>query len=366
MNRVLAVRLDSDGDVLITGPAIRALASTADRVDLLVSPVGRAAAGLLPKVDEILTFDAPWTGYQPADFDNAAFRAITGRLRRRRYTRAVIFTSFHQSPLPMALLARLARIPFVAGTSVDYPGSLLDIRHQRPAGHEVDAALDLAVAAGGKLPAGDDGRLQIRCMPVDSGLIRNTLPADGRYIVVHPGASVPARSLTAEHAAAIVAALSGAGWPVVVTGGPADGELTRHAAGTAGLNLAGRTDLPGLAAVLAGAACVVVGNTGPAHLAAAVGTPVVSLFSPVVPAERWRPYGVPTILLGDQREACRNSRARTCPVAGHPCLSRVPVAAVVDAVNQLVMTGGPTAVDLQGNRPSTSVPGAVSDTLGAA
>ena len=58
-------------------------------------------------------------------------------------------------------------------------------------------------------------------------------------------------------------------------------------------------DLAGLAAVLAGAGVVVVGNTGPAHLAAAVRTPVVSLFAPVVPAERWRPWGVPGTLLGD-------------------------------------------------------------------
>ena len=50
MNRVLAVRLDSDGDVLITGPAIRALANTADRLDVLVSPAGRAAAELLPGI----------------------------------------------------------------------------------------------------------------------------------------------------------------------------------------------------------------------------------------------------------------------------------------------------------------------------
>jgi len=80
---------------------------------------------------------------------------------------------------------------------------------------------------------------------------------------------------------------------------------------------------------------VVVGNTGPAHLAAAVGTPVVSLFSPVVPAVRWRPWGVRHELLGDQRAACAGSRARVCPVAGHPCLDGVAVAEVVAAVERL-------------------------------
>jgi ADP-heptose:LPS heptosyltransferase len=100
-------------------------------------------------------------------------------------------------------------------------------------------------------------------------------------------------------------------------------------------DLGGRVDLAGLAEVLAGAEVVVVGNTGPAHLAAAVGTPVVSLFSPVVPAERWRPWGVRHVLLGDQEAACAGSRARICPVPRHPCLDGVPVGEVVAAVERL-------------------------------
>src|SRR5206468_627103 len=87
----------------------------------------------------------------------------------------------------------------------------------------------------------------------------------------------------------------------------------------------GRLDLPALAATLRGAGVVVAGNTGPAHLAAAVGTPVVSLFAPVVPAVRWAPYGVPVALLGDQDAPCAGSRARVCPVPGHPCLADVDV-----------------------------------------
>jgi ADP-heptose:LPS heptosyltransferase len=79
----------------------------------------------------------------------------------------------------------------------------------------------------------------------------------------------------------------------------------------------------------------VVGNTGPAHLAAAVGTPVVSLFAPTVPAVRWRPWQVPHQLLGDQAALCANSRARVCPVQGHPCLRSVTVDDVLEAVEEL-------------------------------
>jgi hypothetical protein len=114
--------------------------------------------------------------------------------------------------------------------------------------------------------------------------------------------------------------------------------LTAAVAGRAGIDLGGRTTLAELAAVLAGATAVVVGNTGPAHLAAAVGTPVVSLFAPVVPAVRWAPHGIPHIVLGDQAAPCRDTRARVCPVPGHPCLATVTADDVVRAVARLALT----------------------------
>ncbi len=106
-------------------------------------------------------------------------------------------------------------------------------------------------------------------------------------------------------------------------------------AGGDGIDLGGRTSFAQLAGVLATASAVVVGNTGPAHLAAAVGTPVVSLFAPVVPASRWAPYRVPHELLGEQDAPCRDSRARVCPVPGHPCLDSVTARDVVPAVERL-------------------------------
>jgi ADP-heptose:LPS heptosyltransferase len=131
---------------------------------------------------------------------------------------------------------------------------------------------------------------------------------------------------------------------VVVTGGPDERALTAAVAGTAGVDLGGRTDLAQLSGVLAGASAVVVGNTGAAHLAAAVDTPVVALFAPVVPAVRWRPYGVPHVLLGDQQAPCRGSRARFCPVPGHPCLSSVTAEAVLAAVTRLTRAAVDQAV----------------------
>lgn len=347
MARVLAVRLDSDGDVLLTGPAVRALAAVADHVDLLVSPAGAQAAGLLPGVDRVHVFDAPWSGFAPPPVDVPATDALVTALRAARYDRAVVFTSFHQSPLPTALLLRLAGVPWIAATCEDYPGSLLDVRHHRPAGlHEVEAALDLARAAGGALPPDDDAALAVRRPLPD---VRPLVPS-GPYVVVHPGASVPSRAPTPDVVAGIVAALAAAGRHVVLTGGPAERGLVAGVAAASGTrrvtDLAGRTDLAQLAGVLARAEAVVVGNTGPAHLAAVVGTPVVSLFAPVVPSDRWAPWGVPTVLLGDQGAPCAGSRARQCPVPGHPCLDVDParVVAAVDALAGPVPVPAPEEV----------------------
>ncbi|NES15556.1 MULTISPECIES: HAD-IIIA family hydrolase [Micromonospora] len=329
---VLVVRSDSAGDVLVTGPGIRAVAAGAERVVLLCGPRGRAAAELLPGVDEIIEWRLPWIDGDPEPVDRADIRALTDRLAGVGAAEAVIFTSFHQSPLPLALLLRLAGVPRISAISDDYPGSLLDVRHRVPVGvPEPERALSLAAAAGFALPADDEPGLRLR-----HELTGPTpgLPA-GEYVVVHPGSSVPARACPPRRCAEIVAALAADGHRVVVTGGPGERELTALVAAAGGTDLGGGTDLAGLARILAGARCLVVGNTGPAHLAAAVGTPVVSLFAPTVPFGQWGPYRVPTVRLGDAGAPCRDTRAAVCPVAGHPCLTRVDPADVVAAVRAL-------------------------------
>ncbi|MFI6436336.1 glycosyltransferase family 9 protein [Streptomyces sp. NPDC050759] len=325
--KALVTRLDSFGDVLLAGPAVRAVAARADTVTMLVGPRGASAARLLPGVDDILVWDAPWVGLDPPPVGRGEVELLVDTIDADT---ALILTSFHQSPLPTALLLRLAGVGHIAADSEDYPGSLLDVRHHRaPHAHEAQAALDLAEAAG--FPRVDDGRLRVLPPPAATAVT-----GPGPYVVLHPGASVPARAWSRERSAEAVRELAEAGHRLVVTGGPDERDLTAYVAGEHGLDLGGRTGAEELAGVLAGADAVVTGNTGPAHLAAAVGTPVVSLFAPVVPAERWRPYGVPYVLLGDQLAPCADTRARTCPVPGHPCLESVTGHDVVAAVEKLM------------------------------
>jgi ADP-heptose:LPS heptosyltransferase len=341
--RILAARLDSAGDVLLAGPAVRAAAAGGARVTLLCGPRGREAAALLPGVDEVIVFTAPWIVADPPPVDPAAVTDLAEELAARRIDEAFVLTSFHQSALPLALLLRLAGCPVIAAVSDDYPGSLLDVRHHVPDDvHEVERGLSLLATRGHRLPAGDDGRLRVR----RSGRLHPAAAALGGYVAVHPGAAVSARAWAPERCAALVDALVGAGRPVVVTGGAGEEALVARVAGRPRpgvVALAGAVDLAGLAEVLAGAGAVVCGNTGPAHLAAAVGTPVVSLYAPTVPAVRWRPWRVEHRLLGDQEIGCRGCRARVCPVPGHPCVDTVPVAAVVAAVEELAPRPAPVA-----------------------
>ncbi|MGY1834671.1 glycosyltransferase family 9 protein [Blastococcus sp. SYSU DS0510] len=337
---VLVARLDNAGDVLLQGPLVRAVAHGADRVVFLAGPSGAAAAELLPGVDEVWTWACPWIlgDAPPVDADDLA--ALTDRVRALAPDEAVISTSFHQSPLPLALVLRTAGVPRISAISVDYPGALLDVRHRVEDDlPEPERALSLARAAGFELPAGDDGRLAVR-RPLPPVAHPSAVEPRGHdlspgYIVLHPGASVPARAWPARRCAEAVEALADAGHRVLVTGGPAERALTASVAGDRGVDLGGETSLAQMAALLDGADAVVVGNTGPAHLAAAVGTPVVSLFAPVVPAVRWAPYGVPSVLLGDQSAPCAGTRARECPVPGHPCLTEVTASDVVAAVEKL-------------------------------
>jgi ADP-heptose:LPS heptosyltransferase len=345
---VLAVRADSLGDMLLMGPAFRAIADGAS-LTVLAGPLGAVAAGALPGVERVITHELAWIAAEPGPLTSRSFDALLDHIKRLGPDEAIVFTSFHQSALPTALALRLAGVPRVGAISADYAGSLLDVRHHVADDiHEVERALSLAEAMGYVLPPGDDGRLAIDVPRPSRGVMRDSVPS----VVVHPGASVPARAWAPERARALVEQLASRGYRVSVTGASHERRLTAFVAGhTPGVSdLGGTTSFDALAGLMREACVVVTGNTGPAHLAAAVGTPVVSLFAPTVPAVRWRPWGVPHRLLGYQDVPCRGCRARRCPVPGHPCLDVSPEA-VVRAVESLVaVEPDPALADVVGMR----------------
>jgi ADP-heptose:LPS heptosyltransferase len=334
MSTAVVARLDSAGDVLITGPAVRAVAARHDRVIFLAGPRGRDAANLLPGVDEIVEWQAPWVDFDSPDLTADHVEALVKQLRDIAADRVYVFTSFHQSPLPLALVCRMAGVPWVGAICEDYPGSLLNLRHHvDPDVPEPLRALSLAVAGGCRLPRGDDGALRILAGPAVPDDVAELI-GGGPYVVFHPCAAVPARMPTPARSAEMVSALTEAGCRVVVTGADSERHVTAQVARSGAADLGGRTTLAELAAVFTGAQVVVVPNTGPAHLAAAVGVPMVSLFAPVVPAAQWSPYGDAVTMLGDQDAPCRGTRARVCPVLRHPCLDGITDEELLAAVGE--------------------------------
>lgn len=154
---VLVARMDRAGDVLLAGPAIRAVAAGAREVVLLIGPYGRAAAELLPGVSRVVEWRTPWIDAAAPPVTSPHVLRLLRVIRDVAPEQALILTSLHQSPLPLALLLRLAGTTRIAAISADYPGSLLDVRHvvdedvDLP---EPERMLGLAGAAGFELPEG--------------------------------------------------------------------------------------------------------------------------------------------------------------------------------------------------------------------
>ncbi len=159
-------------------------------------------------------------------------------------------------------------------------------------GLEIRRLLRLTEFLGLPTPSED---LEFPLLPQDFEEVdRLTAPGGlrpGKYVCVHPGASTPARRWPAGHFASVAAALSGRGLGVVLTGTAAEAGLTRALAAALPcpcLDMAGRTTLGGVAALLAGARLLVCNDTGVSHLAAALGVPSVVVSTGDNPA-RWAP-----------------------------------------------------------------------------
>jgi ADP-heptose:LPS heptosyltransferase len=324
--RSLVTRLDSLGDVLLAGPAVRALGALGP-VDVLCSHIGAPGARVLPGVDEVLTFDAPWVLRDAPDVERDSIESLVATLTARSYTRAAVLTSAHQSALPMALLLRLAGVGEIAAVSLDHAGRLLDHRITGdPDVHEVERALLVTDALGARRP--DPPSLAVR---VGADVAVHT-----DRLVIHPGSAAPARTLRPAVWREVAAAAAGR-LDVVVTGGRGEGALCADVAGsTPGVRVELTDTLADLADVLASAAVVACGNTGPMHLAAALGRPLVVPFAATVPAERWHPWGVPHVLLGAPDVDCRLCRHVVCPLDDQLCLSGVDADAVLRAVDGFV------------------------------
>ena len=343
--KILCVRLDSLGDVLMCTPAIRAVRQSCpgSAVTLLSSRSGAAAAPFVGELDDVIEYAAPWMK-SSAPHDAVVDMAFAAALAARGFDAAIIFTSYSQSALPAAMLCYLAGIPLRLAHCRENPYQLLtdwvaDPEPDRLVRHEVQRQLDLVASIGCRT---DDARLSFALQERDLDVVRLRLHYAGidprrPWILLHPGASAPSRRYPPELWATTIGLLAQRpGLPIVLTGEAQEAALIdriRAGCGVAVHSLAGDISLGQLGAAIRLASVVVSNNTGPAHMAAAIGTPLVELYALTNPQHT--PWQATCRLLFHD-VPCRFCYKSICPHGHNDCLSQVPPARVADAVCSLL------------------------------
>ena len=347
--RILLIRPDHLGDLLLTTPAIHALRHARPDAELHVL-AGPWSASLLADnddVDVILTIPFPGFSRSPKASLRSPYQQLwrsARQLRRIGYSSAVIFRPDHWWG---AMLARFAGIPKRVGYDLPEIGPFLTEKFPHTGGHAVEQSLRLVQAWTGEVdsstlrltyPVQDSDRLFIRGYLEEWGL-----RSGDRFVVIHPGAGTAVKRWENERWAAAGDALARElDATVVLTGGDHELALAReiaHHMRTPACFVIGDTQVGQLAALYERALVVLGPDSGPLHLAVAVGTPTVALFGPADPVE-FGPWGPPD----KHRVLTSNIGCRPCRVldwsgddlALHPCVREISLGLVLQAARRAV------------------------------
>lgn len=337
VRKLLCVRLDSIGDVLMSTPAMRACReSFGCSVTLLTSAAGAAVAPLVPELDATIAFAAPWMKPPAARGDEAVIQ----RLKAERFDAAVIFTVYSQNPLPAAYLCYLAGIPLRLAHCRENPYELLTdwVPESEPAAqvrHEVQRQLDLVAAVGARAV---ERRLSFSVPQAAREAVQSHLAGFYRpLVVIHPGASAASRRYPPEQfARAADLVIAETACHAVFTGDAGEADLVRSVQermAQTSHSLVGQLNLAELGALIDEADLLISNNTAPAHIAAALGTPVVDLYALTNPQHT--PWEVRSRILYHD-VPCRNCYKSVCPQGHHDCLKRVAPETVASAALELL------------------------------
>lgn len=344
--KILCIRLDTIGDVIMTTPAIRALkTSHCDRhITLMTSSAGAVVAPLLPDIDDLIIYDSPWLKATATRQNSDPEYAIISELRERNFDAAVIFTVYSQTPLPTTVLCYMAGIPLRLAHCHENPYQLLTdwIKDPEPENftrHEVQRQLDLVAHVGSTI---EDQRLKLRIPEIARSHVQYLLDEIGinpnkPWVVIHPGATAISRRYPPESFAIAARKLAkDYNIQIIFTGVESEIELVesiRFQMQAPSFSLVHRLYLGELAALLEKAPLLISNNTAPVHIAAAVGTPVVDLYALTNPQHT--PWEVPNrVIFHDV--PCRICYKSICPEGHYHCLRLVEPERVVNAALELL------------------------------
>ena len=344
---ILIVKTSAIGDVIHTLPALHCLRRQYPeaRITWLVEEAAAAVVVGHPALDRVLVVGRKgWIREWRAGERLAAGRQAWHFLRELRDTRYDLLLDFQgllKSGIWVALARARRKVGF--GRGMDHAEmSYLFLNERVPAVsmemHAVDRELHLLRAIGIECP---EVRFELPLTAADHAAARDLLTAHGLgpdtpFVAINPLTTWSTKHWQATKFAQLADRLLAAGMVVVFTGGPGDEPGVAAIQGlmqAKAVNLAGRTSLKSLAALYAKARVVVSTDTGPMHVAAAVGTPVVALFGPTAP---WRtgPYGEGhrIIRLGLPCSPCLKKQ---CQYGTTACMTDIPVDEVAQAVGNL-------------------------------
>lgn len=343
--RILVLKPDHLGDLLLAQPALAALRAAYPEAEIRVL----AKAPYLPLlercpwVDVAEPFDVAW-GRHPGESRLGSLEVLGRALGLRVRHRPDLALSLQDDPRNH-LFALLAGAPRRIGRAPRGGRALLTdaLPAPGPTLHEADAHLELADRAGAP---GLDAPPALALGPRDHDAAAACLAAAGvapgePYLVLHVGAGHPAKALPEATLGELVGLLSGGaeGPRLVVAAGPAERELAARVAAPGRAPLLPACDLPTLAAVMAGARLVLAHDSGPGHLAAAAGAPVLSLFGPSDPA-RWSPRACGGGRVRVQRRVvCEAPCGADRPVEPCPCFRDLPAREIAAAAREVLAQG---------------------------
>ncbi len=337
--RILLLRLERIGDLLMAVPAIadaRALAPHA-RVDLVVGSWNVPLARVIPGVTAVEGLDARWLARGPGGLAMPSLLRRAWQWRARGYDLAINF----EPDIRSNLLLAASGAAFTAGYRSGGGGPVLDraLDYDTRA-HTADNARALVAAVFGRRPSATS--VPPLALPDDlrrAAAARLPGRAGGPLVGVHVSGGRAIKQWDPARFAEVARRLSDrCGATIVLTGAPEDRPLVRTMAATLGeravVDVSGEIGLPELAALLERLDLFVTGDTGPMHLASAVGTPVVAVFGPSDPA-RYAPRGPRDHVVRVDLPCAPCNRIRHPPArcTGHTpdCLALVTVEQVLDA-----------------------------------
>jgi heptosyltransferase-3 len=339
--RFLIVRTDRIGDVILTLPMARALKRCRPdaHVAFLIRPYTAELAAADRNVDQVITLD-----------DHApSFSRTIAKLRDSHFDVVI-----HTHPMPsLAFITLLAGIPVRVGTGYRWYSFLFNRRvyeHRKDAArHELEYNLNLLGALGcdHELPG---LRPEIDVTPAHEARVQSVLagagvPQGARLVILHPGSGASARDWHWKKFALLAEKLASAGrFAVLITGGKGEEGIVRDlrsACAATTYEVVGSLGLIEYAALAKRAALFVANSTGPLHIAAAVGAPVIGLYPRIRPlsAERWGPYTDKKIIISprgfpDDCSRCSGERGEPCE-----CMESIPVDEVYSAALKLAGVG---------------------------